>query len=142
MKVKLLFLFFFFIFFSINAQSVFGKWQTIDDVTLEKKSIVEIYENNGKAYARIVKVLEKDKENAICTKCPGEKRNKPIKGLQIIDGLIKKGLEWSNSRILDPKTGKEYKCVLSLESENKLRVRGYIGFSLMGRTQYWYRLKD
>lgn len=142
MKTKLFYLFLFVSNFAIDAQTIFGKWKTVDDVSSEVKSIVEIYENNGKAYARIVQVLEKGKENAMCTKCPGDRKNKPLKGLQIIDGLIKKGAEWSNSRILDPKTGKEYKCVLSLESENKLRVRGYIGFSLMGRTQYWYRLKD
>lgn len=142
MKTKLLYLFLFVGNFAIDAQTIFGKWKTVDDVTSETKSIVEIYEKNGKAYARIVQVLEKGKENAICSKCPGEKKNKPLKGLEIINGLMKKGTEWTNARIIDPKTGKEYKCVLSLESENKLRVRGYIGFSLMGRTQYWYRLND
>jgi uncharacterized protein (DUF2147 family) len=48
--------------------------------------------------------------------------------------------EWSGGRIYDPKNGKDYKCYLQLVEQNKLKVRGYIGFSLLGRTTYWTRL--
>ena len=61
--------------------------------------------------------------------------------MEIIDGLTKDDDEWDSGKILDPKTGKVYKCILELEEVDKLKVRGYIGFSLIGRTQYWYRLK-
>lgn len=130
-----------FITFSSNAQSIFGKWKTIDDETGLEKSIVEIYNVNGKAFAKILQVLEKGKEDKICDLCKGDKKNKPVKGMVIIDGLSKDVDEWNNAKILDPKTGKEYKCYITLENNNKLKVRGYIGFALLGRTQYWTRIQ-
>ncbi|RXP53058.1 DUF2147 domain-containing protein [Lutibacter sp. HS1-25] len=125
-----------------NAQSIFGKWKTIDDETGNEKSIVEIYNVNGKAYAKVLQLLEKGKENKICDLCSGDKKNKPVKGMVIIDGLSQDGDEWNDGIILDPKTGKEYKCYITLETNNKLKVRGYIGFSLLGRTQYWYKVAE
>lgn len=127
---------------SMQAQSVIGKWKTIDDETGAAKSIVEIYQNNGKVYGKVVQILEKGKEDKVCEECKGDKKNKPIKGMVIIDGLSKNDDEWDGGKILDPKSGKEYKCVISLENENKLKVRGYVGFSLLGRTQYWTRVKE
>ncbi len=126
---------------TVNAQSIFGKWKTIDDETGKAKSIVEIYEQNGKAYAKIITLLDEAKKGSLCVECKGKNKNKPIEGLTIINGLKKDGEEWNGGKILDPKTGKEYKCYISLESANKLKVRGYIGFSLLGRTQYWERVK-
>lgn len=125
-----------------NAQSVFGQWKTIDDETGIEKSIVEIFNKDGKVFAKIVKLLEEGRENDVCEECKGDKKNKPMKGLMIIDGLTKDDGEWSGGKILDPKTGKEYKCYITLEEANKLKVRGYIGFALLGRTQYWYRVTE
>lgn len=126
---------------SAQSQSVIGKWKTIDDETGAAKSVVEIYEANGKIYGKVVQILEKGKEDKLCEECKGDKKNKPIKGLVIIDGLSKNGKEWDGGKIIDPRSGKEYKCAISLENENKLKVRGYVGFSLLGRTQYWTRVK-
>ena len=126
----------------MQAQSVIGKWKTIDDETGAAKSIVEIYQANGKVYGKVIQILEKGKEDKVCEECKGDKKNKPIKGMVIIDGLSKNDDEWDGGKILDPKSGKEYKCVVSLENENKLKVRGYVGFSLLGRTQYWTRIKE
>jgi len=131
-----------FITFTSNAQSIFGKWKTIDDETGLEKSIVEIYNVNGKAFAKILQVLEKGKEDKICDLCKGDKKNKPVKGMVIIDGLSKDDDEWNDAKILDPKTGKEYKCYITLENNNKLKVRGYIGFALLGRTQYWTKVQE
>ncbi len=125
-----------------NAQSIFGKWKTIDDNTGIEKSIVEIYKVDGKAYAKVLQILEKGKEDELCDKCKGAKKGKPIKGMEIINGLSQDDGEWNGGKILDPKVGKEYKCYITLETPNKLKVRGYIGFSLFGRTQYWYRVKE
>jgi uncharacterized protein (DUF2147 family) len=125
---------------SIQSQSIFGKWKTIDDETGNEKSIVEIYQKDGKAFAKIVELLEKEKEDKVCEECKGAKKNKPIKGMEIINGLSQDGNEWNDAKILDPKTGKEYKCYITLEGENKLKVRGYVGFALLGRTQYWHKV--
>jgi len=128
---------------NVSSQTkVLGKWKTIDDDTGSAKSIVEIYESNGKIYGKVLQILEKGKEDKVCEECKGDKKNKPIKGMVIINGLTKNDDEWDGGKILDPKSGKEYKCVISLENENKLKVRGYVGFSLLGRTQYWTRVKE
>jgi uncharacterized protein (DUF2147 family) len=125
---------------TMNAQSILGKWKTIDDATGEAKSIVEVFSKSGKIYAKVVEILDPTKKNNLCNSCSGEDRNKPILGLTIIKGLTKDGAEYNSGEILDPKNGKLYKCTLSLESKDKLKVRGYIGFSLLGRTQYWFRV--
>lgn len=124
---------------TLSAQDVFGKWKTIDDSTGEAKSYIEIYEEEGKVYGKIVELINPEKENPICDKCCCEDKDKPILGLQFIKGLEKDGNEYNGGKILDPINGKLYKCYITLEEDNKLKVRGYIGFSLLGRTQYWYR---
>jgi uncharacterized protein (DUF2147 family) len=123
-----------------NSQSIIGKWKTIDDKTGNEKSIVEIYQVEGKIYAKIDRLLKKGDENKICENCEGANKNKPLKGMMIINGLTKDGNEWNGAKILDPKTGNEYKCYITLEKPEKLKVRGYLGFALLGRTQYWYRI--
>jgi len=125
---------------SMQSQSVIGKWKTIDDATGEAKSIVEVFSKSGKIYAKVVDILDTAKKNNLCKQCSGEDKNKPILGLTIIKGLSKDGSEYNSGEILDPKNGKLYKCALTLESKDKLKVRGYIGFSLLGRTQYWHRV--
>jgi uncharacterized protein (DUF2147 family) len=125
-----------------NSQSIFGKWKTIDDETGNEKSVVEIYKQNGKAYAKIIQLLEKENEAKVCDKCKGANKNKPIKGMVIINGLVQDGNEWNNAKILDPKTGKEYKCYITLDNPKKLKVRGYLGFALIGRTQYWHKVEE
>jgi uncharacterized protein (DUF2147 family) len=124
----------------MNSQSIVGKWKTIDDATGEAKSIVEVFSKSGKIYAKVVEILDPANKNSVCKKCSGEDKNKPILGLTIIKGLSKDGSEYNSGEILDPNNGKSYKCALSLESKDKLKVRGYIGFSLLGRTQYWHRV--
>lgn len=125
---------------TMNSQSVIGKWKTIDDETGDAKSIVEVFTKSGKIYAKVVEILEPANKNRLCTNCSGEDKNQSILGLTIIKGLTKDGSEYNSGEILDPKNGKLYKCALSLVSKDKLKIRGYIGFSLLGRTQYWYRV--
>lgn len=127
--------------FATQAQSVLGHWKTVDDETGKEKSIVEIYENNGKIYGKVVEILDKTKEDKICTDCRGINKGKKIKGLVILEGLKKSEESWEDGTILDPNSGKVYKCILNLENPDKLKVRGYIGISLFGRTQYWQRVK-
>ena len=126
--------------FSVNAQ-VTGKWKTIDDETGQAKSIVEIYEQNGKIYGKVIEILNPAKKQAKCTKCKGDDKDKPIDGLVIIKGLTKDGNEYTDGDILDPNKGKLYSCTIKLDGNDKLNVRGYVGFSLLGRTQVWQRVK-
>ena len=126
--------------FSASAQ-VTGKWKTIDDETGEEKSIVEIYEKDGKVYGKVVEILNPAKKDAKCTKCKGSDKDKPILGLVIIKGLEKDGDEYTDGDILDPNKGKTYSCTIKLDGKDKLDVRGYLGFSFIGRSQTWHRVK-
>jgi uncharacterized protein (DUF2147 family) len=124
-----------------QSQGVTGKWKTIDDQTGEAKSIIEIYEQGGKIYGKVIDILNPARKKGLCQNCSGEDKNKPILGLVVLKGLSKDGDEYEGGKILDPQTGKVYKCLVALEGKDKLKVRGYIGFSLIGRTQYWTRIK-
>ena len=123
------------------GQSPIGTWKTIDDETKQAKSYVEIFEKDGKLYGKVTKILTKGKEDAKCTDCSGALKNKPILGMQILSGLKKDGKEWNGGKIIDPNSGKEYKAKMSLNGNDKLDVRGFIGISLVGRTQTWQRVK-
>ena len=123
------------------SQTILGKWTTIDDETGTKKAIVEIFEEQGKLFGRIIEILEADKKRQRCTKCEGADKDKPILGLTIIKGLIKNGSSYDGGEITDPKNGKIYRCKISLEGKDKLIVRGYLGISLFGRSQTWVRQK-
>ena len=116
-----------------------GRWKTVDDATGKPKSVVTISEENGKLYGKIDKLLDPDSPDH-CIHCEGELKGKPLIGLQILWDLKKDGEQWSGGKILDPHNGKIYKCTIAvLENGEKLKVRGFIGFSLLGRTQYWLR---
>ena len=126
---------------NIIAQSPIGTWKTIDDVEKRAKSLLEIYEVDGKLHGKVIKTFPgpDDDPNPICDQCPGDKKDKPIVGMEIMWDLEKDGDEWEGGKIMDPENGKVYDCYIELASPTKLKVRGFIGFSLLGRTQYWYR---
>jgi uncharacterized protein (DUF2147 family) len=126
--------------FAQNASSPVGFWKTIDDATNEPRAIVEIKEVDGKLFGNIVKTFPKEGDKPNCTECTGDKKDKPIVGLEIIWDLKKEGDEYRGGYILDPKNGKTYKAKMSLQDNGeKLKVRGFIGFSLLGRTQVWLK---
>lgn len=123
--------------------SIVGKWKTIDDETKEAKSIVEIYTENEVYKAKVIQLFQKptDDQNPKCDKCNDSRKGQLVLGMQIMDGLKKKSTtEWGGGDILDPKNGKIYSCKAELiEEGKKLKMRGYLGISLFGRTQIWER---
>ncbi len=118
--------------------SITGLWKTIDDETGKKKSIVKIYEQDGKYFGQIVKLfLEPDEDqNPVCDECADDdpRKDKPSLGMVILKNLEKKGNKYKNGEILDPGNGKVYDCKLWIE-DDKLILRGYILFFF--RTQTW-----
>ncbi|NOX69120.1 MAG: DUF2147 domain-containing protein [Gammaproteobacteria bacterium] len=67
-------------------------------------------------------------------------RDRLLLGLKIMDGFTRAGNgKWKSGRIYDPNSGKTYQCKLTVVDENTLELRGYIGFSLLGRTETWTR---
>ncbi len=132
------------IVFNLSAQDIVGKWKTIDDETHKPKSVVQIYKaSNGKYYGKIIKLYREPGEdpNPKCDKCKGKNKNKPIIGMVIITDMKKVGRnEWNDGEILDPASGNVYDCKMWIEG-GKLHVRGYLGWSLIGRSQVWLPYK-
>jgi uncharacterized protein (DUF2147 family) len=124
------------------SESPVGLWRSIDDKTGKEKSLVRIVEVNGELRATIEKLFREPHEepNPNCDKCPGERKNKPVLGMTIMTGLKKAGSEYEGGEILDPANGKIYRVKMwTAEGGKKLNVRGFIGVSLLGRTQVWLR---
>ena len=130
----------------VMAQSVspVGVWKTIDDVTGKERSIVRIVEVNGALQGTVENIFERpgDDPDHLCDKCKGDLKDKPVIGMTILWDLKDKGDVWKGGKILDPDNGKTYSCKMELAEEGKeLNVRGFIGISLIGRTQTWYRME-
>ena len=122
--------------FLSDRTSPVGHWKTIDDETGEAKSIVRLYEVDGKMYGRVDRLLQNP--GALCEACEGEDHNKPIEKMVILWGLSQDGDTWSGGKIFDPKKGKTYRAKIWLENDGaKLKVRGYLGPFF--RTQTWIR---
>jgi uncharacterized protein (DUF2147 family) len=124
------------------SDSPVGVWRTIDDKTGKEKSLVRISEVNSELRGTIEKLFREPGEepNPNCDKCPGEKKNKPVIGMTILTGLKRDGQEYAGGEILDPANGKTYKCKMwTTDGGKKLNVRGFIGVSVLGRTQVWVR---
>ncbi|MGB0521367.1 MAG: DUF2147 domain-containing protein [Flammeovirgaceae bacterium] len=128
------------------AQSPVGQWKTIDDETGKERSIVEIYEKNGKLYGKIVKLLNRGADedpDPVCDKCPNkdDRKDQKVIGMEILREMAKDGDEWEDGTILDPEKGKVYDCKLWIDPANKdiLKLRGYVAFFF--RTQDWHRVK-
>lgn len=125
------------------SQSIFGKWKTIDDRTGNPKAVVEVYEKGGLMYGKVVEILEKGKGNAKCIKCKGERKDKPVLGMQIIGGLKQTGnKEYKGKTLFDPEQAMTFRCKIWLnpKNSNELKVRGYLAF--LYRTQTWIRVTE
>ena len=131
-----------------SPDDIVGKW-----LNGKQTAHVEIYKAEGKYFGKIIWLKEPvypaddkkgmagkqkvDRENS-----DAAKRNQPVLGLVILRDFVfvKDGL-WENGMIYDPENGKDYKCKMTLESPDVLNVRGFIGISLLGRTDTWTRVK-
>ena len=137
-KTASLFLLFSFFILSAFAQrtSPIGKWKTVDDNTGKTKSVVEVYEKDGKLFGKILDLIDPDEPDPKCEECDEDdpRYMQPVIGLEIIRNMEKDDDKWEDGDILDPENGKVYRCKLWVEDGN-LQVRGYIAF--LYRTQTW-----
>lgn len=124
-------------FLMVQTDPVVGSWISVDDATGTEKSEINLYLENGKLFGKIEKLLLPEDQGKICVECNGSEKNKPIEGLVIVQGLEKDGDSWTDGTILDPANGKRYSCTISLNADGTLNVRGYLGISILGRTQVW-----
>lgn len=124
--------------FSLNAQSIVGQWKTIDDESGKARSVVEIFERDGKYYGKIQKLFRGPNEDPdpVCEECEDDRKGQKIIGMEIITDMKfnKKDDEYHKGEIIDPENGNIYDCKLWIEDGN-LKVRGYLLFFY--RTQTW-----
>ena len=130
-----------FSYLSHANNSPIGLWKTIDDSTGKPRSLIRISDKNGELIATVEKgLLPTDTPNDTCDKCTDERKGKPLIGMVIMDGMAPKGDTYEGGHILDPDNGETYQCKIKLDATGKkLEVRGFIGVSLIGRSQIWMR---
>ena len=119
-----------------------GLWKTIDDETKQEKSLVRIAESGSALAGRIEKLLDPSKQDSKCDLCTDARKDKPVLGMSIIEGVKKNPDEpyWDSGTILDPNNGKTYKLRLTPKDGGKtLEVRGYMG--PFYRNQTWQRVE-
>ncbi len=125
-----------------QADVILGKWLNED-----RDAHIEIYREAGKYFGKIVWLEEPIDELTGKPKLDDENddeslRSRPVMGLVILKDFVFDGdEEWEDGTIYDPKNGSTYDCYIRFGDENTLRIRGYIGISLIGRNTYWTRVK-
>ena len=124
---------------AMAADAPVGKWKTVDDKSGQVTSEVELYEQGGKVFGKIIGLPEPNDAQGkpkTCTKCQGADKGKPIVGLVIVKDLGPSGDRYKGGSILDPEDGKVYKAEIWTE-DGKLKVRGYLG--PFYKTQTWLK---
>jgi uncharacterized protein (DUF2147 family) len=122
-----------------SAATPAGRWRTFDDKTGKAKAIILLYEEKGLLFGRVETLVDPDAVK-ICDKCSDERKGQPVTGMVVVRRMKKDGDEYTGGDIVDPKNGSVYRCKMRLiDQGRKLSVRGYLGFSLFGRSQTWIR---
>ncbi|MEO5912149.1 MAG: DUF2147 domain-containing protein [Pelobium sp.] len=128
------------IIFAQSAEAILGKWFTKD-----KDAQIQIYKKGDKYFGKLVWLKSPNDDNGkpkTDIKNPDVNlKNRAILGLEILKDFNNDDGEYGDGKIYDPKSGKIYSCIMKLEGADKLNVRGYIGFSFVGRTDVWSRVK-
>ena len=127
---------------AVAQSSPVGVWKTFDDATGKPSALIRIVDDHGELKGKIEKLfLSADEDvNPRCTRCTDARKNQPIIGMTIIDGMRADGGAFGGGHILDPENGSVYKSrMMLIEDGKKLEVRGYLGVPMLGRTQVWLR---
>lgn len=124
---------------SPGLMAAVGHWQVInDDGKLGGQ--VETYLVDGKLFGKVTQLRPGRQPGAVCDKCSGELKNKPILGMVFLRNFKPQTDDWAGGTVVDPDNGKEYKGKIWNAGKDKLYLRGFIGISLLGRTQSWIRI--
>ena len=117
-----------------------GLWQTISDVDGKPAAYIRIREQQGEYTGTVEDIIDLKKRDKNCENCDGPRHNQPVLGMTVLTGIHRDGDHFGGGQIVDPDNGNVYSCKLTLiEGGKRLEVRGYLGFSLFGRTQTWVR---
>ena len=121
-----------------KLQNAVGHWQTYSDG--KPGGQVETYLVNGVLFGKVTKIRPGRTPQDVCDKCSGEYKNQLILGMLLMRNFHQQGDDWVDGTVVDPENGKEYKGKIWAVGKDTLRMRGYIGISLLGRTETWVRL--
>jgi uncharacterized protein (DUF2147 family) len=125
---------------SPKLENAVGHWQVVNsDGSPGGK--VDTYIENGKLFGRVTEVRPGRTPKDVCDKCSGEFKNQLILGMVNLRGFHAEGDDWVDGTVVDPENGKQYKGKIWAVDKDTLRMRGFIGISLLGRTETWTRLK-
>jgi uncharacterized protein (DUF2147 family) len=132
---------------AISAElSPVGLWQAVDSDTKQPTGWFAVTEDNGVYDGALVKMFLRPGEdpNVVCDKCTDDRKDQPWLGLQIIRGMKPDSdNKFTGGTILDPRDGHVYDAMLTVTPDGQtLVVRGFLGFALLGRNEYWTRLPD
>ena len=126
-----------------TTSGIQGNWQTIDKKTHQPSSIVSIRKENNAYVGTITKIFAENQHNPtdVCRNCKGDLHNKPILNMNILHAQIEPTGAVKQCMVLDPQIGKVYHCTLKVTDKGQtLKLRGYIGMPLLGRTDEWHRV--
>lgn len=121
-----------------EAQAYFGEWLVIDEDG-RPEAVMEIYTEGGALHGRLVRSLKTENGAVVCDECEGEYAGDDLRGLRILRDLEWAGDGFEGGRVLDPRSGKTYRATVSLEGQDHLRIRGYVGIEAFGQTQVLQR---
>jgi uncharacterized protein (DUF2147 family) len=127
-----------------DEMSPVGRWRTFSDRTGAETGVVEISQADDALTGKVIRIIPQpgDPVVPVCRKCDGAQKDQRVVGLTILKNFRRDGDMWDGGTILDPRTGWVYSSELRLDDGgHKLQVRGYLGISLLGRTQTWIRDK-
>jgi uncharacterized protein (DUF2147 family) len=130
---------------AVESSPIVGTWKTIDDETHKPRALVRIEEHDGVLSGRIIKLFRDPQEdpNPVCVDCTGARHNQPVLGMTILWNFHAHGNAWDGGEVLDPEEGSIYRASLHMrDNGSHLEVHGYIGISLLGRSQVWEREGD
>jgi uncharacterized protein (DUF2147 family) len=124
---------------SPKLQNAVGRWQIVNsDRTPGGK--VETYLENGKLFGKVTELRPGLAPGALCDKCSGADKNQPILGMVLIRNFHPEGDDWVGGTVVDPESGWVYKGKIWAIGKDNLHLRGYVGISLLGRTENWVRI--
>lgn len=130
-----------------NHQDIVGKWKTIDEQTGYSRADVEVIKNPDQTYTGTIIAIRPLPFKPLaetCAQCKGKMKNARYVGLEILTGFKQdksNPTEFTDGHVLDPLSGKIYKGKAKLQHNGqRLRLRGYVGISALGRSTTWIRI--